>query len=72
MIGWFRKGIRTLSTLRKARMTCRAIKMALTRTSETVPFSEGRLLLGTWQGLFLWEHRHAAPMRRVVVTVIGE
>lgn len=48
------------------------IKMALTRTSETVPFSEGRMLLGTWQGLFLWEHRHAAPMRRVIVTVIGE
>jgi secondary thiamine-phosphate synthase enzyme len=48
------------------------IKVALTRTSETVPFSEGRLLLGTWQGLFLWEHRHAAPTRRVVVTVIGE
>ena len=48
------------------------IKMALTRTSETVPFAEGRLLLGTWQGLFLWEHRHAAPMLRVVVTVIGE
>lgn len=48
------------------------IKMALTRTSETVPFSEGRLLLGTWQGLFLWEHRHAAPTRSVVVTVIGE
>jgi len=47
-------------------------KVTLTRTSETVPFSEGRLLLGTWQGLFLWEHRHAAPMRRVVVTVIGE
>lgn len=52
-------------------MTCRA-KVALTRTSETVPFSEGRLLLGTWQGLFLWEHRRAAPTRRVVVTVIGE
>ena len=47
-------------------------KVALTRTSETVPFSEGRLLLGTWQGLFLWEHRRAAPTRRVVVTVIGE
>jgi secondary thiamine-phosphate synthase enzyme len=48
------------------------IKMALTRTSETVPFSEGRMLLGTWQGLFLWEHRRAAHSRRVVVTVIGE
>ncbi len=48
------------------------IKMALTRTSETVPFAEGRLLLGTWQGIFLWEHRRAAHTRKVVVTVIGE
>lgn len=48
------------------------IKMALTRTSETVPFANGRLLLGTWQGLFLWEHRRAAHSRRLVITVIGE
>lgn len=47
------------------------IKMALTRTSETVPFSAGRLLLGTWQGIFLWEHRRHSHTRRVVVTVIG-
>jgi secondary thiamine-phosphate synthase enzyme len=46
--------------------------MALTRTSETVPFSAGRLMLGTWQGIFLWEHRRAAHAREVVVTVIGE
>lgn len=48
------------------------IKMALTRTSETVPVGEGRLLLGTWQGIFLWEHRSAPHARRVVVTVTGE
>ena len=49
------------------------IKMALTRTSETVPVGEGgRLLLGTWQGIFLWEHREAPHARRVVVTVTGE
>lgn len=48
------------------------IKMALTRTSESVPFSEGRLLLGTWQGIFLWEHRRAAHSRNIIVTVIGE
>jgi secondary thiamine-phosphate synthase enzyme len=48
------------------------IKMALTRTSESVPFAEGRLLLGTWQGIFLWEHRRAPHTRRVVVTVMGE
>lgn len=48
------------------------IKMALTRTSETVPVADGRLLLGTWQGIFLWEHRRAASSRQVVVTVLGE
>ncbi len=47
------------------------IKMALTRTSESVPFANGRLLLGTWQGIYLWEHRHAPHARNVVVTVIG-
>ena len=48
------------------------IKMALTRTSESVPFADGRLLLGAWQGIFLWEHRRAPHTRTVVVTVIGE
>jgi len=48
------------------------IKMALTRTSESVPFADGRLLLGTWQGIFLWEHRRAPHARHVVVTVMGE
>jgi secondary thiamine-phosphate synthase enzyme len=47
------------------------IKMALTRTGETVPVGGGRLLLGTWQGIFLWEHRHAPHAREVVVTVMG-
>ncbi len=48
------------------------IKMALTRTSENVPIGEHRLLLGTWQGIYLWEHRRAAHIRRVIVTVTGE
>jgi secondary thiamine-phosphate synthase enzyme len=48
------------------------IKMALTRSSETVPIGDSRLLLGTWQGIFLWEHRRSAHSRRVVVTVLGE
>ena len=48
------------------------IKMALTRTSESVPFANGRMLLGTWQGIFLWEHRRASHARHIVVTVIGE
>jgi len=48
------------------------IKMALTRTSEQVPFADAELLLGTWQGLFLWEHRRAAHRREIVLTFVGE
>lgn len=48
------------------------IKMALTRTSESVPFADGALLLGTWQGIFLWEHRRAPHTREIVVTALGE
>jgi secondary thiamine-phosphate synthase enzyme len=47
------------------------IKMALTRSSENIPFAGGRLLLGTWQGLFLWEHRHTPQTRNLIVTVLG-
>ena len=47
------------------------IKMALTRTTESVPFERGKLLLGTWQGLFLWEHRDAAHQRQLVISVLG-
>lgn len=48
------------------------IKMALTRTSEVVPFNKGKLLLGTWQGIFLWEHRTQSYRREVVLTFNGE
>ena len=48
------------------------IKMALTRTGETVPFGDGRLLLGTWQGVYLWEHRRAPHHRSLVLTFVGE
>ncbi|MBL9201969.1 MAG: YjbQ family protein [Opitutaceae bacterium] len=47
------------------------IKMALTRTSETIPIADGRMLLGSWQGIFLWEHRLAPHTREVIVTVVG-
>jgi secondary thiamine-phosphate synthase enzyme len=47
------------------------IKMALTRSSESIPFAGGRLLLGTWQGIFLWEHRRASHARNVVLTFAG-
>jgi secondary thiamine-phosphate synthase enzyme len=48
------------------------IRMVLTRTSETVPIVDGKMQLGTWQGIFLFEHRRAPHRRKVVVTVIGE
>jgi secondary thiamine-phosphate synthase enzyme len=44
----------------------------LTSNSITVPVGKGRLLLGTWQGLYLWEHRHAPQSRSVIVTVTGD
>lgn len=47
------------------------IRMVLTRSSETVPVSEGRMLLGIWQGIFLFEHRRARHHREIVVTVYG-
>jgi len=47
------------------------IRMALTSTSETIPVSGGRMLLGTWQGLFLFEHRQAPHQREVLVTSLG-
>lgn len=47
------------------------IKMALTRTAETIPFSDGRLALGTWQGVFLWEHRVQPHRRDLAVSIIG-
>ncbi len=47
------------------------IRMALTRTSEVVPIAGGRLVLGTWQGIFLFEHRRARHTRSVAVNVTG-
>jgi len=44
----------------------------LTSNSFTIPVGDGRLLLGTWQGLFLWEHRTSPHSRTLVVTVLGE
>ena len=46
-------------------------RSVLTGCSVTIPVSAGELLLGTWQGIYLWEHRTAPHVRRVVVTIIG-
>lgn len=48
------------------------LRMALTRTTETVPVENGRPLLGTWQGVFLFEHRRAPHCRRLTVTIVGD
>lgn len=48
------------------------IRMVLTRTSEVVPIAGGRMQLGTWQGIFVFEHRRAAHRRVIAVTVMGE
>ncbi|PSN10723.1 hypothetical protein C7293_26995 [filamentous cyanobacterium CCT1] len=47
------------------------IRTVLTHTSETIPVMQGRLALGTWQGLYLWEHRARGSAREVVVHVTG-
>ena len=47
------------------------LRMVLTRTSEVVPLAQGRLQLGTWQGIFLFEHRRQPHSRNVVVAVLG-
>ena len=44
----------------------------LTSNSFTIPVADGRLMLGTWQGLYLYEHRRAPHARSIVVTVLGE
>ncbi|MBB5350545.1 secondary thiamine-phosphate synthase enzyme [Haloferula luteola] len=48
------------------------IRMALTRTSEVIPVIDGRMALGTWQGVFLFEHRRAPHERRIVVSITGD
>lgn len=48
------------------------IRMVLTRTSETIPIVDGKMQLGTWQGIFLFEHRRDSHRRRVHITIIGE
>ncbi len=48
------------------------IKSVLTRTGESIPFESGKLLLGTWQGVFVWEHRAATHTRQVTLSFVGE
>jgi secondary thiamine-phosphate synthase enzyme len=47
-------------------------RSVLTRSSESIPVGGGRLLLGTWQALYLWEHRARGRTREIVIHVAGE
>ena len=47
-------------------------RSVLTTNSLQIPVADGRLLLGAWQGIYLWEHRHAPHARSVIVTVLGQ
>lgn len=51
--------------------TASHLRMTVTRTSETIPVTGGRMALGAWQGIFLLEHRHAPHRREIVVSVVG-
>ena len=48
------------------------LRMVLTRTSEQIPIVDGRLALGTWQGIFVFEHRAARQTRSIIVSVLGQ
>ena len=48
------------------------VRTILTQSSLSIPLSNGRCALGTWQGVYLWEHRYASHRRRLSVTVQGE
>lgn len=47
------------------------IRTALTHTSEQIPIAKGQLVLGTWQGIYIWEHRQRSHLREVVVHIAG-
>lgn len=46
------------------------VRSVLTHSDLTIPIREGRLALGTWQGIYLWEHRTAPHQRRVLITIL--
>lgn len=48
------------------------VRTVLTESSLTIPFNQSRLQLGTWQGIFLWEHRTHPHSRRILITLYGE
>ncbi len=47
------------------------VRSVLTHSDLTVPVRGGRLAVGTWQGIYVWEHRHQPHQRRLLVTIVG-
>ena len=48
------------------------IRSALTSTSEAIPIVDGNLSLGTWQGIYVWEHRDQTHNRKIMISIVGE
>lgn len=48
------------------------IRTVLTHTSEQIPIAQGQLVLGTWQGIYIWEHRQRSQFRELVVHISGD
>lgn len=48
------------------------IRTVLTHTSEQIPIAQNKLVLGTWQGIYIWEHRDRSHQRELVVHIMGE
>ncbi len=47
------------------------VRTVLTHSALSIPIRRGRLALGTWQGIYLWEHRHRGHERRLLITIVG-
>jgi len=60
------------AALNPRRIPAPDLRAAITRTSENLPVGEGALLLGTWQAVYLWEHRRAPHRREVALTMVGD
>lgn len=48
------------------------VRSILTQSDLNLPIQDGRCALGTWQGIYLWEHRHAPHTRQIIISVVGE
>jgi secondary thiamine-phosphate synthase enzyme len=48
------------------------VRSVLTQTSLSIPILEGELVLGTWQGIYVWEHRRSAHKRHITITIVGD